>query len=176
MEGSFSGVAISSEYGRDGRAVRSTAEPEQGGRRRTVAIVSPPYCLTVTVSPHDLLAEPPIHAAVAALAERNRHHYESMSEEERAAAVGHWRELAVSVLTAAAAALERPPGTEPEVLGPGRAIVVFEDAGGDQVTVQASFFPELQDVGDGGVAGTPAQAMALELLQEMAGEAQEEPE
>jgi hypothetical protein len=123
----------------------------------------------VTASPDDLLAEAPINAAVAALAERNRHHYEGMSEEERAQAVGHWRELAVSVLTAAAAAVDGPdPQAGP--LGPGRAVVVFEDAGSDQVSVQASFFPELQDLGDGEIGGTPAQATALELLQTMTGE------
>ncbi len=58
--------------------------------------------------------------------------------------------------------------------GPGRAVVVFEDAGGDQVAVHASFFPQLEDLGNGEVAGTPAQATALEFLQGMTEDAGED--
>ena len=55
-------------------------------------------------SPDDLLAEAPLGAAVAALAERNRHHLAQMTDEERADALSHWHDLAVAVLTAAGAA------------------------------------------------------------------------
>lgn len=124
--------------------------------------------LRVSDEPTDLLGAAPIGAAVAALAERNRHHFESMSEAERAEAVDTWRDLAVAVLTAATAAI----GTEPEPddgEGPGRAVIVFEDAGGDEVAVHASFFPQLEDLGGGEVAVTPAQATALEVLNGMTG-------
>ena len=50
----------------------------------------------------------------------------------------------------------------------GRAVIVLEDAGGDEVAVHASFFPQLEDLG-GEVLVTPAQAAALELLEAMAG-------
>lgn len=114
-------------------------------------------------------------AAVAALAERNRHHFEGMSAREREEAITHWRDLALSVLTAAGAQLAT--GSEVEAAGeqaPGRAVIVFEDSGQDQIAVHASFFPQLEDLGSGEVAGTPAQAAALELLNDMAGEAEAE--
>ena len=114
------------------------------------------------------LSEASVGAAVTALADRNRHHLESMTEAERADAVLHWRELALAVLTAASAATETgaPVGEAP---GAGRAVIVLEDVDTDGVVVHASFFPELQDLGDGEVAGTPAQIAALELLDALAG-------
>lgn len=129
----------------------------------------------MSASPDDLLSEGSLNAAVTALVERNRHHFEAMSEAERTDAVGHWRDLATSVLAAAGAALHQPAGASADPNAPGRAVVVFEDAGGDQVAVHASFYPELEDLGNGEVAGTPAQATALELLQNMADVADEEP-
>lgn len=117
------------------------------------------------------LSEASVTAAVRALAERNRHHLESMTEPERADAVLHWRELALAVLTAATAAAggpDAPPpaGDEPNL---GRAVFILEDVGGDDVAVHASFHPELQDLGDGEVGGTPAQIAALELLNALGG-------
>ena len=79
--------------------------------------------------PDDLLGEAALQAAVAALAERNQHHLADMSEREQADAVGHWRELAMTILTAARTAS-----------------------------------------GGGEVAATPAQATALELLEQLAGD------
>jgi hypothetical protein len=114
------------------------------------------------------LSEASVVAAVSALAERNRHHLESMSDAERADAVLHWRELALAVLTAAGAASETDAGAGDQA-GPGRAVIVLEDVDAEGVAVSASFFPELQDLGDGEVAGTPAQITALELLDALAG-------
>jgi hypothetical protein len=116
-------------------------------------------------SPDDLLAEAPVTAAVAALAERNRHHLAQMTEEERADALSHWHDLAVAVLTAAGAALGGQNGESADD-AQGRAVIVLEDAGDDEVAVHASFFPQLEDVG-GEVLVTPAQAAALELLEAM---------
>jgi len=120
--------------------------------------------------PDDLLGDAALQAAVAALAERNQHHMADMSEVERADAVGHWRELAMTVLTAARTAT----GPEPVEEG-GRAAIVLEDAGGDEITVHASFYPQLEDLGGGEVAATPAQATALELLEQLAGGDEDEP-
>jgi hypothetical protein len=114
--------------------------------------------------PDDLLGDAALQAAVAALAERNQHHMADMSEAERADAVGHWRELAMTVLTAARTA----SGPETAEEG-GRAAIILEDAGGDEITVHASFYPQLEDLGGGEVAATPAQATALELLEQLAG-------
>jgi hypothetical protein len=116
-------------------------------------------------NPDELLAEAPLSAAVAALAERNRHHLAQMTAEEQANALSHWHDLAVAVLTAAGAALgEQGDATDAQ----GRAVIVLEDAGGDEVAVHASFFPQLEDI-DGEVIVTPAQAAALELLESMTG-------
>jgi hypothetical protein len=117
--------------------------------------------------PDDLLATAPLSAAVAALADRNRHHLAQMTDAERADALSHWHDLAVAVLTAAGAALgtAEAPGNEA-----GRAIIVLEDAGADEVAVHASFYPQLEDRGGGELIVTPAQAAALELLEAMTGE------
>lgn len=115
-------------------------------------------------TPEDLLAEAPLEAAVAALAERNHHHLAQMSAAERDDAIAHWRQLAVAVLTAAGAALQDDaPGD-----GPGRAVIVLEDAGPEEIAIHASFFPQLEDLGGGQVGATPAQAAALELLDQIA--------
>jgi len=124
-------------------------------------------------TPDALLAEAPVSAAVAALAERNRHHLEDMTAAERTEALAHWHDLAVAVLTAAGAALgggESPVGGGDAT---GRAVIVLEDAGEDEVAVHASFFPQLEDVG-GEVLVTPAQAAALELLEAMTGESEDD--
>jgi hypothetical protein len=110
---------------------------------------------------------------VNALAQRNSHHLESMSEAERADAVVHWRELALAVLTAASAAsaAAAAAGDQP---GPGRAVIVLEDVDADGVAIHASFHPELEDLGNGEIAGTPAQIAALELLDALGGDVEAE--
>jgi hypothetical protein len=113
-------------------------------------------------TPDDLLAGAPLEAAVAALAERNQHHLEQMNAAEREDAIGHWRQLALTVLTAAGAALD--DDEEPVPAQGGRAVIVLEDAGSEEIAVHASFYPQLEDLGDGDVGATPAQAAALELL------------
>jgi hypothetical protein len=117
-------------------------------------------------TPEDLLAEAPLEAAVAALAERNHHHLAQMSPAERQDAIAHWRQLAVAVLTAAGAALGEEPADGAGVI-PGRAVIVLEDSGPEEIAIHATFFPQLQDLGGGEVAATPAQAAALELLEQI---------
>ncbi len=125
----------------------------------------------MTPTPDDLLGDAPLGAAVAALADRNRHHLAQMTDEERADALAHWRDLAVAVLTAAGAALNADGAAQDD--SHGRAVIVLEDAGEDEIAVHASFFPQLEDLG-GEVVVTPAQAAALELLEAMTGDAPEE--
>ena len=117
-----------------------------------------------------MLGGPAVEAAVAALAERNRRHLEQMAPDEREDAVGHWRELAMTVLAAARSATGEPglPENGGEVRG--RATIVLEDAGGSDVTVHATFWPEMEDLGGGELAATPAQIAALELLEQLTGE------
>ena len=125
------------------------------------------------MDPDDLLAGPAVEAAVAALAERNRHHLEQMSAEERQDALGHWRELAMTVLTAARSATGSEGEAWAGTVSHGRATIVLEDAGGEEVTVHATFWPEMQDLGGGEIAATPAQVAALELLEQLTGEDEE---
>ncbi len=122
------------------------------------------------MDPDDLLAGPAVEAAVAALAERNRHHVEQMAPGERDDALVHWRELAITVLTAARSATGDGDPADPH----GRATIVLEDAGGEEVTVHATFWPEMQDLGGGEVAATPAQIAALELLEQLTGGEEDE--
>jgi hypothetical protein len=119
-------------------------------------------------TPEELLAGAPLEAAVAALAERNHHHLAQMSDAEREDAISHWRQLAVAVLTAAGAALQEEDGGNGAL--PGRAVIVLEDSGPEEIAIHASFFPQLEDLGGGEVGATPAQAAALELLEQIADE------
>jgi hypothetical protein len=123
-------------------------------------------------TPEALLADAPLQAAVAALADRNQHHFAQMSEEERRDAVGHWHDLAVTVLTAAGAALGTAEPDRSGQPGPGRAVLVFEDAGEDEIAVHATLYPQPEAQGEEMLV-TPAQAAALELLQGMAEEGDE---
>jgi hypothetical protein len=115
-------------------------------------------------TPDALLADAPIGAAVAALADRNQHHLAQMTDAEQRDAVAHWRDLAVTVLTAAGAALGQG---EQEGASGGRAVLVFEDSGADEIAVHASLFPQPELLGEEMMV-TPAQAAALEVLQGMA--------
>ena len=119
-------------------------------------------------SPDDLLADAPLDAAVAALAERNHHHLAQMSATEREDAIAHWRQLAVTVLTAAGATLDGAEAERGDAGG--RAVIVLEDSGPEEIAIHASFFPQLEDLGGGEVGATPAQAAALELLEQLSDE------
>ena len=123
------------------------------------------------MDPDDLLTGPAVEAAVSALAERNHHHLEQMKPDEKADALGHWRELAITVLTAARSAAG---SSESAGDSHGRATIVLEDAGTEEVTVHATFWPEMQDLGGGAIAATPAQVAALELLEQLTGDDEEE--
>jgi hypothetical protein len=131
----------------------------------------------VGVDPDALLTDEALRAAVGALANRNAHHLQAMDDAERADAVAHWRALAVDVLVAARAAVtgdeEAPVG--PEGRQPGRAVIVFEDAGEEDVAVHAAFHPELEELGGDQVAGTPAQITAMAMLQQLADDPGSEP-
>jgi hypothetical protein len=126
-----------------------------------------------TYDADDLLTDATLNAAVAALANRNAHHLQDMTEGEQAEAAGHWRGLAMDVLVAVRAIVSNPgvplnPALEG---GPGRAVIVLEDAGEEEINVHVAFSPELQDMGDDQVAGTPAQITAVSMLDTLGEEA-----
>ncbi len=130
------------------------------------------------MDPDLLLSDAALDAGVGALMNRNAHHLQSMAPEERADAVRHWRALAVDVLTAVRATVAADAagatGEDPHGHAPGRAVIVLEDVGERDVAVHAAFHPELEEVGEDEVAGTPAQLTALALLDELAGDGDQE--
>jgi hypothetical protein len=120
----------------------------------------------VTIDADALLGTRAVEAAVSALAGRNRHHLASMTPEEQVEAANHWRELAVEVLSASREALTGGGGI-PQ--GSGRAVIVLEDSGGEEVNVHVTFAPQLEELQDGSIAGTPAQLAAMSLLESITG-------
>jgi hypothetical protein len=69
--------------------------------------------------------------------------------------------VAEAMLGAAKAA-----GSEHLADGRGRAVITLTDSGNeDEVDVAVEFTPQLEELGEGEVAGTPAQLLALEVLQ-----------
>jgi hypothetical protein len=121
----------------------------------------------VSIDADALLGTRAVEAGVSALAARNRHHLESMAPEEQVEAANHWRELTVEVLSAAREALSGDGGV-PQ--GGGRAVIVLEDSGGEEVNVHVTFAPQLEELSDGSVAGTPAQLAAMSLLEAITAE------
>lgn len=131
-----------------------------------------------TFNADDLLTDATLNAAVVALANRNAHHLQSMTPTEQAEAAGHWRSLAMDVLVAARTTVSDPAlsSAPPIEGGPGRAVIVLEDGGDQQINVHVSFHPDLQDMGNDQVAGTPAQITAVAMLDTLNDEAAQEGE
>ncbi len=121
------------------------------------------------VDPELLLTDEALDAAVGALARRNHHHFEAMSDPERAEAVDTWRALALDVLVAvrSTVASESEGAPPPSTSLGGRAVLVFEDAGDEDVAVHAAFHPELEEVGPEEFRGTAAQIVALSLIEQL---------
>jgi hypothetical protein len=119
----------------------------------------------VTIDVDALLGTRAVEAGVAALAARNRHHLAEMGPEEQAEAAQTWRELAVEVLSAVREAVGPGNGVPDDV---GRAVIVLEDQGPEEVAVHVTFSPQLEELQDGSIAGTPAQLAAMSLLESMA--------
>jgi hypothetical protein len=123
----------------------------------------------VTVDADALLGTRAVEAGVAALAARNQHHLAAMGPDEQVEAANTWRELAVEVLSAARQALI-PGGGGTTAEGAGRAVIVLEDSGGDEVSVHVTFAPQLEELPDGAIAGTPAQLAAMSILESITAE------
>jgi len=126
------------------------------------------------MEPDDLLSDAAVQAAVGALAARNQHHLEGMTPEEQVNALAHWRALAMDVLVAARAAAgsDAPPPAEG---GPGRAVIVLEDSGEEDVSVHVTFHPELEELGEDQIAGTPAQITAVAMIEHLGDDGSDEP-
>lgn len=122
------------------------------------------------MEPDDLLSDAAVQAAVGALAARNQHHLAEMTPDEQQQALAHWRTLAMDVLVAARAATASDSVPPPTEGGPGRAVIVLEDSGEEDVSVHVTFHPELEELGDDQIAGTPAQITAVAMIEQLSGE------
>src|SRR4051794_5299341 len=107
-----------------------------------------------------ILAEDSVAAGVAALERIHGRHLADMTAEEQAEARDHWRRQVEEVLDAV-----RAVHTEPTPPGAGRAVISFTAAGEDRVDASVAFRPDLEDTGDGQIAGPPAQVLALSALE-----------
>jgi hypothetical protein len=116
-----------------------------------------------------ILAEDSIAAGVAAMERIHGRHLADMTPEEQAEARDHWRRQVEEVLNSVRS-VHAGPG-EP---GSGRAVITFADAGEERVDVSVTFQPDLEELGDGQVAGTPAQVLALSALEALSDEEQAE--
>jgi hypothetical protein len=121
------------------------------------------------IPPDAILSEESIAAGVEALERIHGRHLADMTPEEQAEARDHWRQQVEEVLEAVRAVHASP--VEP---GAGRAVISFTDAGEDRIDVSVAFRPDLEDMGDGQVAGTPAQVLALSALEALGDDEEEE--
>ena len=119
--------------------------------------------------PVDLIvAESSIGAGVAAMERIHGRHLADMSPDEQAQAREHWRSQVEEVLASV-----RDAHVEVAEAGGGRAVLTFADAGDDQVDVGVAFEPDLRELPNGDVEGTPAQLLALSAIEAIA-EAEED--
>ena len=109
-----------------------------------------------------LLAEDSVRAGVAALERIHGHHLTEMDPDEQADARAHWREQVQEVLVAVHGVLAGTPED-----GRGRAVISFSDGANETIDVSATFQPQLRELGDDQVEGTPAQVLALAALQQL---------
>jgi hypothetical protein len=110
-----------------------------------------------------ILSEESVRAGMAAMERIHGRHLGQMTPEEQDNARSHWRAQVEDVL---AAVRDQLGGDAVE--GAGRAVISFTDAGDDQVEVGASFVPELRELPNDEVEGTPAQLLALGALESLA--------
>src|SRR3954462_10684846 len=101
-----------------------------------------------------ILGEDSVAAGVAAMEQIHGRHLADMTAEEQATAGDTWRRQAEEVLAAV-----RGGHAGAGAAGAGRPRIAFADAGDERVDVSVSFQPDLEELSDGQVAGTPAQVL-----------------
>ncbi len=106
-----------------------------------------------------LISEHAVRAGVAAMERIHGAHLTDMTPEEQEGARGHWRMQVEEVLGAVRDELGDPPADDR-----GRAVIVLTDAADGDVDVSVAFEPDLHQVADDQVEGTPAQILALSAL------------
>jgi hypothetical protein len=126
---------------------------------------------TPNLPPAAILSEESISAGVEALERIHGRHLADMTQDEQADARDHWRSQVEQVLSAV-----HDVNVSPTAPGTGRAVISFTDAGDDRIDVSVAFQPDLEDMGDGQVAGTPAQVLALSALEALGDDDEESEE
>jgi hypothetical protein len=109
----------------------------------------------------DLLADDSIEAGVTALEELHARHLAGMSSDEQDDARAHWREQVERIL---GAVYTHVTGTAVDDER-GRAVLAFVDNDEGGIDVSAAFRPQLRELEDGELDGTPAQVVAIVSLQ-----------
>ncbi len=112
-----------------------------------------------------LLSEHSVRAGVAAMERIHGRHLGDMSPQEQEQARTHWREQVEQVLIAVRDVYVEPPSEER-----GYAVITLSDAGDDRIDVGVVFQPDLHELDNGDVEGTPAQVLALAALEAIAAE------
>ena len=113
--------------------------------------------------PVDMIAsETSVEAGLAAMQRIHGRHLTDMSAEEQAQAREHWRAQVEEILESVRDSHARA-GEEG-----GRAVLVFADSGPEEIDLSVTFTPDLRDLPDGDVEGTPAQLLALSALEAIA--------
>jgi hypothetical protein len=106
-----------------------------------------------------LISEHAVRAGVAAMERIHGGHLRDMTADEQASARGHWRMQVEEVLHGVRDELGVPPEQDR-----GRAVIVLTDAADGDVDVSVAFEPDLHQVDEDQVEGTPAQILALSAL------------
>jgi hypothetical protein len=112
-----------------------------------------------------ILSEQSVRAGLEAMERIHGRHLGDMSPQEQEQARMHWREQVEQVLAAVRDVFVEPP-TEDR----GYAVITLSDAGDDRIDVGVVFQPDLEELGNGDVEGTPAQVLALAALEAIASE------
>ncbi len=106
-----------------------------------------------------LISEHAVRAGVSAMERIHGGHLTGMTAEEQATAREHWRMQVEEVLSTVRDELGDPPADDR-----GRAVIVLTDADDGDVDVSVAFEPDLHQVDEDQVEGTPAQILALSAL------------
>jgi hypothetical protein len=115
-----------------------------------------------------ILSEQSVRAGLAAMERIHGRHLGDMSPQEQEQAREHWREQVEQVLAAVRDVYVEPPSEDR-----GYAVITLSDAGDDRIDVGVVFQPDLHELGDNDVEGTPAQILALTALEAIASEGED---
>ena len=115
-----------------------------------------------------ILSEQSVRAGLDAMERIHGRHLGDMSPQEAEQARTHWRDQVEQVLAAVREVYVEPPDDER-----GYAVITLSDAGEDRIDVGVVFQPDLHELGNGDVEGTPAQVLALAALEAIAAEGEE---